>query len=397
MKNWILSHKKTVIIGVCVLAVILTISVILLHRKNTTPVSQIEGEQNLTTESQEINVWGEVKCTNAENINIDFPAFVTDVLIKEGDRVTLGQPLVTLDLTEYNGTVEKLKQQLTANEAALPATRQDVSALQADIDQMQQEISRKKQEYNNCTNSDLKLLQNNLELAQRELVNAQNDLKNYKELYDTGAISKEMLNKYEDALEQRQKALNDVQENIQKAKLALKDELNQLDVGLKAKQVQLSQLKAGNTASVTEVQSGISSAQVDLDLMISKTAKNYINENQIVSNLNNGIVQSVTINNGDHLGTQGTPTKILQIVDMDSITVSAEVDEEFISSVEVGDTVRIVPTYVPDVTIDGTVMQIPELAVEKDGKRIVRVLVKPNDPDEVLKPGYTTDVYFKKS
>jgi biotin carboxyl carrier protein len=90
MKNWILSHKKTVIIGVCVLAVILTISVILLHRKNTTPVSQIEGEQNLTTESQEINVWGEVKCTNAENINIDFPAFVTDVLIKEGDRVTLG-------------------------------------------------------------------------------------------------------------------------------------------------------------------------------------------------------------------------------------------------------------------------------------------------------------------
>ncbi|HCS73258.1 MAG TPA: secretion protein HlyD, partial [Clostridiales bacterium] len=234
MKNWILSHKKTVLIGVCVLVVVLSTSGILLYRKNIAPASQTEDEQNLSNQPQEINVWGEVKCTRIENINIDFPAFVTDVLIKEGDRVTLGQPLVTLDLTEYNGNVEKLKQQLVANEAALPATKQDVSALQADIDQMQQEISRKREEYNNGTNADLKLLQNTLDLAQKELSNAQNDLNNYRELYDTGAISKEMLNKYEDALEQRQKALNDVQENIQKSKLGLKDELDQLNVGLKS-------------------------------------------------------------------------------------------------------------------------------------------------------------------
>ena len=396
MKNWILSHKKTVLIGVCVLVVVLSTSGILLYRKNIAPASQTEDEQNLSNQPQEINVWGEVKCTRIENINIDFPAFVTDVLIKEGDRVTLGQPLVTLDLTEYNGNVEKLKQHLMANEAALPATKQDVSALQADIDQMQQEISRKREEYNNGTNADLKLLQNTLDLAQKELSNAQNDLNNYRELYDTGAISKEMLNKYEDALEQRQKALNDVQENIQKSKLGLKDELDQLNVGLKSKQVQLSQLKTGNAANITEQQSGISSAKVDLNLMISKTAKDYINDNQIVSDLKNGIVQSITINNGDHLGIQGAPTKVLQIMDMDSITISAEVDEEFINSIEVGDTVRIVPTYVPDVTLEGTVIQIPELAVEKDGKRIVHVLVKPDDPDEILKPGYTVDVYFKK-
>ncbi|MEW9123505.1 MAG: secretion protein HlyD [Thermotaleaceae bacterium] len=397
MKIWILSHKKALLIGVCVLAVVLTISGISLYRKNTTPASKTEDEQPLANQTNEINAWGEVKCTRTENINIDFPAFVTDVLVKEGDRVTLEQPLVTLNLTEYNGNVEKLKQQLAANEAALPATKQDVSALQADIDQMQREISRKTQEYNNGTNVDLKLLQNTLELAQKELANAQNDLKNYQELYDTGAISKEMLNKYGDAVEQRQKALNDVQENIQKTKLALKDELDQLNVGLKAKQVQLSQLKTGNAASVTEQQSGISSAQVDLSLMISKTTKNYINDNQIVSDLKNGIVKSVTINIGDYLGTQGAPTKVLQIMDMDSITISAEVDEEFISNIEIGDTVRIVPAYMPDVTLDGTVTQIPELAVEKDGKRIVCVLVKPNDPNEILKPGYTVDVYFKKS
>jgi len=34
--------------------------------------------------------------------------------------------------------------------------------------------------------------------------------------------------------------------------------------------------------------------------------------------------------------------------------------------------------------------------VEKDGKRVIRVLVKPNDPSNLLKPGYTADIYFTK-
>jgi hypothetical protein len=102
------------------------------------------------------------------------------------------------------------------------------------------------------------------------------------------------------------------------------------------------------------------------------------------------------VNDTANLDAQGTPTNILQIIDADSITVSAEVDEEFIGSVKVGDTVKIVPTSAPDTSLTGTVLQIPSLAVEKDGKRVIRVLVKPNDPNNLLMPGYTADVYFTK-
>lgn len=394
MKDWIMSHKKTAAAGACLLVALLITLGVLFHRNNG--AGQAADPAAPENQAGEIDAWGEVKYTRMEDISIDFPSVVTDVTVKEGERVTLGQPLVTLDLSEYNGNVEKLKQQLAANQAALPTAEQDVSALQADIAQTQSEIARKTGEYGNGTSADLKLLQNSLTLAQKELAAAKSDLQNYRSLYNAGAVPKATLDQYADALDQRQKAVNDVQANIQKTRTALKDELDQLNVSLKSKQAQLSQAKLGNTANVAKQQGGISSAQVDLDAMTAKTAKNYIKGNRIVSDVRNGIVQNIAVSDAAHLGAQGAPTKVLQIIDADSLTVSAEVDEEFIGSVKVGGTVRIVPISDPNASLSGTVTQIPELAVEKDGKRVIRVLVKPNDPNHLLKPGYTADVYFPR-
>lgn len=394
MKDWIMSHKKTAAAGACLLVALLITLGVLFHRNNG--AGQAADPAAPENQAGEIDAWGEVKYTRMEDISIDFPSVVTDVTVKEGERVTLGQPLVTLDLSEYNGNVEKLKQQLAANQAALPTAEQDVSALQADIAQTQSEIARKTGEYGNGTSADLKLLQNSLTLAQKELAAAKSDLQNYRSLYNAGAVPKATLDQYADALDQRQKAVSDVQANIQKTRTALKDELDQLNVSLKSKQAQLSQAKLGNTANVAKQQGGVSSAQVDLDAMTAKTAKNYIKGNRIVSDIRNGIVQNIAVSDAAHLGVQGAPTKVLQIIDADSLTVSAEVDEEFIGSVKVGGTVRIVPISDPDASLSGTVTQIPELAVEKDGKRVIRVLVKPNDPNHLLKPGYTADVYFPR-
>ncbi len=395
MKNWILSRKKAVVI-VCGLTILIIAITIFIQKRNSIEAMQAEDTFVTANQTAEIEAWGEVRYSHIENISIDIPAVVTDVTVKEGERVMLGQPLVTLDLSEYNGNIEKLKQQLSADQAALPAAAQDISALQADIAQMQSEIARKNEEYNNSTNADLQLLQNSLNLAQKELENTKNDLQNYQSLYDAQAVPETTLNQYKTALDQCQKAVDDVKATIQKTKTALKDELNQLNISLKSKETQLSQLQLGNSANVTKQQSGISATQVDLNIMMSKTAKDYFKDNQIVSNVKNGIVQNIAVSDGDYLGVQGMPTKVLQIIDADSITVSAEVYEEFIGSVQVGESVRIVPTSAPDTSLTGTVTQIPDLAVEKDGRRVVRVLIKSDDPNSLLKPGFTADVYFTK-
>lgn len=395
MKNWILSHKKAVA-TVCVLAILIIASTIFIQRKNNVEAMKAADALVDTNHTAEIEAWGEVMFSRIENISIDFPSTVTDIQVKEGEHVTLGQSMVTIDLTEYNGNVEKLKQQLTANQSALASATQDISALQADIAQTQNDIARKNEEYNNDTNADMKLLQNSMSLAKKKLDDAKNDLHDYQLLYDEGAVSETTLNQYASIVDQCQKAVDDVEANIRKAKTALKDELDLLNVSLKSKQIQLSQLELGNNSNVAMQQSSLSSTQVDLNIMMGKTSRDYIKDDQIVSNVKNGIVKNIAVSHGNHLGAQGMPTEVLQIIDADSITVSAEVYEEFIGSVQVGDTARIVPTSSPDTSLDGTVTHIPDLAVEKDGRRVIRVIVKPDDPSNILKPGFTADVYFTR-
>jgi len=365
MKERILSHKKAVV-AVCAFAILIIALAIFIQRKNRIEAMKAADVQISTNYTAEIEAWGEVLYSRIESISIDFPMIVTDVQVKEG------------------------------NQSALDSATQDISALQADIAQMQNEIARKDEEYKNNTNADLKLLQNSLNLALTELEDAKNDFQDYQNLYDEGVISEMTLNQYSSMLDQRQKAVDDVEANIQKTKTALKDELNLLNVSLKSKQVQLSQLQQGNSTNVAMQQSGVTATQVDLDIMTGKLERDYIKDSHIVSNVENGIVKNIAVKSGNHIGSQGMPTEVLQIIDADSITVCAEVYEEFIESVQVGQIVKIVPTSSPDTSLEGTVTHIPDLAVEKDGRRVVRVIVKPDDPDNILKPGFTADVYFPK-
>ncbi len=392
MKHWIAHHKKTAFVSVGVLLVLAVVFGIVRIRASGSANS--DGASSAALQNSEIDAWGEVKYSKAVDVTIDFPAAVTDVAVKEGDRVTLGQTLVTLDLSEYQGNLEKLKQQVAANQAGLPAATQSISALEADIAETQSVLNRKTGEYGSGTAPDLKTAQNALTLAQKQESDAARDLQNYQSLYKSGAVSKSVLDQYTSAHDQKQTALANAQATFRKAQTALKDEIDQMTVSLKSKQTQLENLKNGNTANTGKQQAGLSSAQVDLNLMTARGAKDFLSGNKIVCSLKNGIVQSIAVNNADHLGVQNAPTKVLQIIDADSLTVSAEVNEEFIGSVKLGETVRIVPTSAPDKTLSGTVTQIPNLAAEKDGKRVVRVLVKPTDPNGLLKPGYTADVYF---
>lgn len=395
VKEWILSHKKILIIGIVILLVLSIIpsaTYYLYNRK-----SYKDTENTMLDENQivEIVAWGEVKYSRMKEINIDFPSIVTEVIVQEGDRVTLGQPLVTLDLSEYSGNIKKLEDQLSTNQSAMLIAEQDILALQVDIEQMKSQLARKKEEYNSNSNADLLLLNNSLDIAMNELISAETDLNNYQVLYEVGAVSKVILNDYKIEAEKYQKNVNDIETNIQKTKIALKEELDQLNVSVKSKEGELSQLQRGNTVNVIKQQGAISSVQVDLDLMRAKTNKEYFYDKEIISDIKNGIVQAISVNEGSNLGLQGLPTKVLEIIDIDSIVISTEVDEDFIRNIELGESVEIVPTSLVDTRLIGTVTQIPDIAVEKDGRRIVYVLVEPKDPDYVLKPGYTVDVYFR--
>lgn len=361
MKKWLFAHKRKTALGVGILVVLLAAFGVFQHRKSLDAPQ--EAEDSVTSEpAREIDAWGEVKYGKVYDVTVDFPASVEEIGVKEGDRVGLGDTLLTLDEAEYGSSLDQLKQQQAAAEA-------DAAQTKADID-------RKTGELNGGTNADLKLLQNSLDLAKREVSNAQKDLASYQSLYDSGGVSRQTLDQYADALAQKQKAQTDVEDNIEKTRSSLRSELDQLGVALKAKQSQLAQVND------------------NLSILSDKTKKPYFDGNRIVSCVKNGIVQNLAVNTATKLGAQNSPVRVLQLIDADSLVVSAEVQEEFIGSVRLGQTVTIAPTGSPKDTVQGKVTQIPQIAVEKDGRRIIRVEVTPQTLNQWIRPGYSADVYF---
>jgi multidrug resistance efflux pump len=395
MKEKVNKYKKWIWVGAGLLVILVAVGVI--------RYSMIKAERgnNLKTSYSEemeqpegIIAWGEVRYEKIYDINIDFPSTVTQVKVKEGDHVSMGQELVTLDMSEYRGLMGKLREQLKAGEAGLMITEQDTVALLADIAQLQKDIKTKTNELNNGTNADLEILQTSLALAKKEVENAQTDVNSNQELYDVGSISKSALDQYISILDQRKKVLSDVESNIEKTRSFLRAELDQMDILLKAKQAQLEQITNSNYANTAKQDSGIEAARIDLDTMENKSAKDYLKDNSIVSSVKNGIVQNIGVINGTMLGVQNMPTRVLQLIDADTIVVSAEIDEEFIKNVTMGQAVHIVPTADNSLLIPGIVSHISNVAIEKDGKRIVKVEVKPQDTEGELKPGYSVDVFF---
>ncbi len=394
MSGKLRKYRIWLLVGAVLLAVLVAACIIRYNKNMVPEPPDLETSVPVTEEPVGIVAWGEVVYEKVYDINIDFPAVVTDVKVKEGDRVSLGQELVALDMSEYTGMMDKLRVQLRAGEAGMKAVQQDTAALSADIAQIQKDIKTKTEELSKGTNADLEILQRALVLAKKDLENAQKDAEHYRELYEAGSVSKDVLDQYIVILDQREKALSDIESNIRKTKNALQTELDQLNILLKSKQAQLDQIENSNLANTQRQDSSIETARIDLETLKRKGEKDYLDKSSIVSCVQNGIVQNIGVINGTILGVQNMPTRVMQLIDADTIVVSAEVDEEFIRDVELGGTVTIVPASDISLSIPGVVTHIANLAVEKDGKRIIKVEVKPQDPDGELKPGYSADVYF---
>jgi len=396
VKEMLLKYKKSILIGSGILIMLIAVGIISFNTARADKAQSFETISSSLEQDDRLNFWGEVKYERIYDISIDFPAIVTDIKVKEGDHVSLGQVLVTLDMSEYLGTVDKLQHQLEAGQAELQSIRKDTGALEADIRQMQKDILEKTEELTKETNADLKILKTSLNLAKKEVENAKRDVRNNQALSDAGAITKNTLDRYMDALAEKEKALEDIETSIEKTKSALRTELDQLNILLKSKSAQLKEINDSNTANMARQESSVAVSRIDLEIMKNKSVKDYLDSDQVISCVRNGIVRNIEVINGSRLGVQDNPARVLQLIDADSIIVVAEVEEEFIRNITLDETVEIVPASDSSASIPGTVIQISNEAVEKDGKRIIKAQIKPEDPGKVLKPGYSVDVYVHR-
>ncbi|MDF2877231.1 MAG: secretion protein HlyD family protein [Clostridia bacterium] len=342
-----------------------------------------------------IIAWGEVGYTNSQEINIDFPATVRSVEVKEGDSIKKGDVLVTLDMDEYKKSIQKMEQQVLINEILLEDVTQDKSALSADISQIKGDITRKTKEYNQGTSAELQILQTHLIRINKEIEDAKKDYGKQKKLFEVGGISEHTLENDEDVIDQKEKAKIEIENNIRKIKDVLKDEINALNTELNYKEVQLEKMQISNTVNRDRQNVSINLSQLDLEIMKNKLEKTYLLDNKIISDMEKGMIKSISVIEGSRLGAQNTAGRVLEMIDANTIVVRAEVPEEFVIQIKEGDKAEIIPKADTNESIQALVTHISKIAVQKDGKRIVKVEVKPQAPTSLLDPGYSADVIFK--
>ena len=72
---------------------------------------------------------GTVKAKSSETLTLTTPGTVLDVMVSEGDLVTAGQPLFTIDSPAAKTAVESARSQVEGYEKQLDSLRKDIAGL----------------------------------------------------------------------------------------------------------------------------------------------------------------------------------------------------------------------------------------------------------------------------
>lgn len=242
--------------------------------------------------------------------------------VQEGQLVVAGNVLAVLDLSAYTA-------QIQSKEIELQMARLEMQKADLEMQKTKNEVKNAEQSY---------------------LV-AINDLRRKEQLFKEGAIPEAELDIYKTTATEQEKALH----NLQLA------------------------LQSSSTQDRQLLKSKIAKLEVELKQMEGRLQKTYLQGNQIIADVGQGVISDLGYQAGDQLE---NGNKLFSLLDLSSIIVEADVPEEFIREVKIGAAAAIVPLADP-----GKVTAIGSKAIEKKGETVIPGELTLDQRDERLLPG----------
>jgi len=298
---------------------------------------------------------GEIKPRNYINIgsNANGPAPITQILVKEGDRVRKGQLLARLESVQSEADV-------TAQKAGLSSAEADSTAAEATV---------------RVADENLQTLQASIDRAQAELERTRLNFKRAEQLFNDKLISKQEFDQRKAEFDAQSAGLREAQARLVQARADRERTAAQLG----ATQKRVTQLRAMLTRFSDVLQKHNSYAPLD------------------------GIVTNLPVRVGETVvpGIQNSPAStIMTIADMSLITAEVKVDETDIVNVKLDQAADITIDAIPNKTFKGHVIEIGNTAIlrstgvaasqsmvsSQEAKDFKVVIALDNPPDEI-RPG----------
>jgi HlyD family secretion protein len=296
--------------------------------KDGTTASPVMAEAPIIVEA-----FGVVKARDYKDINLDFLAQIIEVPVKDGQNVTLGEPLIYLNINDYQAMIKNKENEL------------------------------------NLARFELLKLKKNLQDAGSAYDKALRQLADKDKLYKAGVISEKELDDFRDLVKEKEKAVTDIQVSLEQSN------------GINGIAVQTER---------------VSVLEYDLQRMKQKLNQSFLKGNVIVSDYSKAVVYEISCAAGYTVGVGENQQKLLSIMNLDSLYVLADVAEEFIKDVKLGKKATIIPVADNSRKYYGKVIRIADMAFQKNGETNVTVEISIDEQDGFLRPNFNVDVEIER-
>lgn len=298
---------------------------------------------------------GEIKPKNYINLGANTlgPAPITEIMVKEGDKVRKGEVVAKMqsvqanaDVVAQNASIATSLADSAASEAALKSQEEGVTTAKATLEKNRAELDRTKSNYDRAA-----------ELYKEKLL-AKQDFDQKKAEYDTAVAS-----------------MGEAQARLDQAK---------------AQEAQARQ-------QLTSAQKRIAQLQANLDRY-----KDILSQYYVTSPID-GMVTNLPVRAGETVvpGVQNSAAStIMTIADMSVITAEVKVDETDIVNVQLGQRADVTIDAMPNRTFHGHVTEIGDTAILRSSgvaasqsntsdqeAKDFKVVIALDDPPEDIRPG----------
>lgn len=351
---------RWIIIGVVVLA-IGAAAFAFLQRGNQPEVKRTSVERVTQDEFiRDVSGSGSIQAERERTLSFGTSGTVAELLVAEGDTVEAGQPLARLDTAS-------LERDLASNQASQQSARAELARIAA-----QQNVDRLD------TDSSLVTARDTVANAEASLAEAQRTLDTTQRLFDAGAAS-------QTELTTAQNAYNTASRTLEQARLTL----------------QSAQTKQGSFGELTAAQQASAEAQIAQLETTAANLQEQINEATLSAPFA-GTVTDIGFKAGDQIGqvsassttSSNTVTGSIQLVDVSSLYVSANFDENRALELGVGQAAVITPDADTRRTLDATLRRVGSVATRTGTSGAAQIeaefdLSQVALESPVARPGYT--------
>lgn len=341
-----------------------------------------------------IEAWGSVDAQTIKQIYIDFPATVTQVYVTQGQRIKEGDKLLSLNYEEYKLKISQKETELGLDKIQVNSSDKADTSSAKQIADLKAEATAINQRLANGTDTDILELQDQLKKSKDDLTQAETDLELAEQLLEAGSGSEDSVRVLKNKIATLKSDIGKTEQKITNTKKDKQQKVNTINTQIASLQDGVSNTKlTKNTAQTTyAIKEQVSN--LEISQMKDKCVRDYIKGNDVISDIPSGVIKSISAVEGGKVGNDGST--VLEIIDTDSLVIKANVSEEFIKDVAIGEAVDIIPYADREKVFKGRVKEIQQMAVSNNGEVVIPIIIEAVEESPYLQYGYSVDVTIYK-